>query len=56
MKLLLVVHQYFPQCHSGTEQYCRATAREATRRGYEVVVLSLDPLVWRDDPPYWFRD
>ena len=56
MKLLLVVHQYFPQCHSGTEQYCRATAREATRRGDEVVVLSLDPWVWRDDPPYWFRD
>jgi glycosyltransferase involved in cell wall biosynthesis len=56
VKVLLVVHQYFPQCHSGTEQYCRATAREATRRGDEVVVLSLDPWVWRDDPPYWLRD
>ncbi len=56
MKILLVVHQYFPQCHSGTEQYCRATAREATRRGDEVVVLSLDPWVWRDDPPFWLRD
>jgi len=56
VKILLVVHQYFPQCHSGTEQYCRATAREATRRGDEVVVLSLDPWVWRDDPPFWLRD
>ena len=43
MRLLFVVHQYFPECRSGTEQYCRAIAREATRRGDEVTVLSLEP-------------
>jgi glycosyltransferase involved in cell wall biosynthesis len=56
MKLVFVIHQYFPQCHSGTEQYCRAVAREATRRGHQVTILSLDPWVWRDDPPLWLRD
>ncbi|MBK8976937.1 MAG: glycosyltransferase family 4 protein [Planctomycetes bacterium] len=56
MRLLLVVHQYFPECRSGTEQYTRAIAREATRRGDEVVVLSLDPWVGRDDPPLRLRD
>lgn len=50
MKLLFVIHQYFPECHSGTEQYCRAVAREATRRGDEVVVLSLDPWLDRENP------
>ncbi len=41
MRLLYVVHQFFPDCHSGTEQYCLAAAREARRRGDEVTVLSL---------------
>ncbi|MFK7741466.1 MAG: glycosyltransferase [Planctomycetota bacterium] len=46
MRLLYVVHQFFPDCHSGTEQYCLAIAREAERRGADVTVLSLD---WRHD-------
>ena len=41
MRLLYVVHQFFPDCHSGTEQYCLAAAREAQRQGDEVTVLSL---------------
>lgn len=41
MRLLYVIHQFFPDCHSGTEQYCLAAAREAQRRGDEVTVLSL---------------
>lgn len=41
MRLLYVIHQFFPDCHSGTEQYCLAAAREARRRGHEVTVLSL---------------
>ncbi len=41
MRLLYVIHQFFPDCHSGTEQHCLAAAREAQRRGHEVVVLSL---------------
>ena len=43
MKLLYVVHQFFPECFSGTEQYCLAAAREARRQGDEVTVLSLTP-------------
>lgn len=41
MRLLYVIHQFFPDCHSGTEQHCLAAAREAQRCGHEVTVLSL---------------
>lgn len=51
MRLLYVIHQFFPDCHSGTEQYCLATAREARRRGDEVVVLSLHPCHEDEVPP-----
>ncbi len=50
MKLLYVIHQYFPACHSGTEQYCLAVSREARRRGDDVTVLSLEPDYNRRDP------
>jgi len=46
MRLLYVIHQFFPDCHSGTEQHCLAAAREAQRRGAEVTVLSLH---WQHD-------
>lgn len=46
MRLLYVIHQFFPDCHSGTEQYCLAMAREGMRRGHEVTVLSLH---WHHD-------
>lgn len=51
MKLLYVIHQYFPDCHSGTEQYCLAISREARRRGDQVVVLSLHYDHARSEPP-----
>ncbi len=41
MRLCYVVHQFFPYCHSGTEQHCLAAAREARRRGDDVTILSL---------------
>ena len=56
MKLLYVIHQYFPECHSGTEQYCLAVSREARRQGDEVTVLSLDPHTFKDEPPILFED
>lgn len=56
MKLLYVVHQFFPDCHSGTEQYCLATAREARRCGDEVVVMSLHPNFDDADPPLLLVD
>lgn len=51
MRILQVVHQFFPDCHSGTEQYCLAHAREAQRRGDDVAVLSLHWDHDRDWPP-----
>ncbi len=41
MRLLFVIHQFFPDCQSGTEQYCLALARAARANGDEVTVLSL---------------
>ena len=59
MRLLYVIHQFFPDCHSGTEQYCLAIAREARRRGDEVTVLSLHwdygrskPAIFLFEQPY----
>lgn len=51
MRLLYVIHQFFPDCHSGTEQYCLAAAQEARRRGDEVTVLSLNPCHGDSMPP-----
>jgi hypothetical protein len=41
MRLLFVIHQFFPDCQSGTEQYCLALARAARANGDDVTVLSL---------------
>lgn len=51
MRLLYVIHQFFPDCHSGTEQICLAVAREAQQRGHEVTVLSLHWDHDRTNPP-----
>lgn len=51
MRLLFVVHQFFPDCRSGTEQYCLAIARRARATGDEVTVLSLHWDHDRDWPP-----
>lgn len=51
MRLLFVVHQFFPDCRSGTEQYCLAIARAARERGDDVTVLSLHWDHDRDWPP-----
>lgn len=50
MKVLYVVHQYFPECFSGTEQYCLAVSREARRRGIDTTILSLSHDAKPDDP------
>lgn len=56
MKVLYVVHQYFPECFSGTEQYCLAVSREARRRGLDTTILSLWPDAGREDPPLLVED
>ncbi|MFY9343209.1 MAG: glycosyltransferase [Planctomycetota bacterium] len=50
MRLLFVVHQFFPDCKSGTEQYCLAVARAARAAGDRVTVLSLHWDHDRDHP------
>ena len=55
MRVLQIVHQFFPDCHSGTEQYCLAVARASRRAGHEVRILSLEPIDDRRDEPFaWF--
>jgi glycosyltransferase involved in cell wall biosynthesis len=56
VNVLYVVHQYFPECFSGTEQYCLAVSREARRRGLSTTILSLEPDAGRDDPPLLVHD
>ncbi|HET6203090.1 MAG TPA: glycosyltransferase [Planctomycetota bacterium] len=51
MRLLYVLHQFFPEARSGTEQYALAAAREGRRRGHEVTVLSLLPWFAEREPP-----
>ncbi len=38
-----VVHQFLPRHHTGTEQYVRALAREARRRGHDARVFTVEP-------------
>lgn len=45
MKILLTTHQFFPEFGAGTEVLTRAVAREMTRRGHEVRVLTGFPSV-----------
>ncbi len=43
MKILLTVHQFFPDYYSGTEVLARDTGLEMLSRGHEVHVLTVDP-------------
>ena len=56
MRLLYVIHQFFPECHSGTEQYCLALSREARRCGHDVTILSFDPRYSDPDPVLEVRE
>lgn len=40
MKILLTVHQFFPEYYSGTEVLTYSVAKELIRRGHEVYVLT----------------
>lgn len=40
MKIVLTVHQFFPDCRAGTEVLTLAVATELIRRGHQVVVFS----------------
>ena len=43
MRILLAVHQFFPEFHAGTETLTRRTAEELQRRGHAVTVLAAGP-------------
>lgn len=43
MRIAFVLHQFFPRHHTGTEQYARALAIEARRRGNEIVIFTFEP-------------
>src|SRR5262245_8230268 len=43
MKLLYVLHQFFPRFHTGTEQYALGLAHAARAAGDEVAFFTLEP-------------
>jgi len=43
MKLLFVVHQFFPKYITGTEQYVRAMALAGLQAGHQIDVFALEP-------------
>jgi glycosyltransferase involved in cell wall biosynthesis len=43
VRIGFVVHQFLPRHHTGTEQYVRALAREAIRRGEDARVFTHEP-------------
>jgi glycosyltransferase involved in cell wall biosynthesis len=51
MRILLTVHQFFPESKGGTEVLTLHTAQELQRRGHEVTVLAAHPVTTplRDD-------
>ena len=51
MRVLYVVHQFYPQFVSGTEQYVLALARAGRARGDDVRVFTVDPDFRNVDSP-----
>lgn len=43
MRVLLTVHQFLPDCSSGTEILTLSSAKELQRRGHEVTILTAHP-------------
>lgn len=58
MKLLYVVHQFFPNFFTGTEQYCRALAEAGRAAGHEIEIFTLEPWFSLPDPGFktWRED
>jgi glycosyltransferase involved in cell wall biosynthesis len=53
MRILLAVHQFFPEFRAGTETLTRRTAEELQRRGHQVWLLTAGP--HEPDAPLWRR-
>jgi glycosyltransferase involved in cell wall biosynthesis len=56
LRLGFVLHQFFPRHHTGTEQYARALAHEARRRGHDVRVFTYEPALARGAAPHGRAD
>lgn len=54
MRILLAVHQFFPEFRAGTETLTRRTAAELQRRGHQVWILTAGP--HEPEPPAWRRE
>ena len=54
MRILLAVHQFFPEFRAGTETLTRRTAEELQRRGHQVWILTAGP--YEPGCPLWRRE
>ena len=54
MRILLAVHQFFPEFHAGTETLTRRTAEELQRRGHQVWILTSGP--YQEGLPFCQRE
>jgi glycosyltransferase involved in cell wall biosynthesis/GT2 family glycosyltransferase len=54
MRILFVVHQFFPEFHSGTESVTLRLAKSAQQAGHKVEVLT--PLITQRVDPSWHVD
>ena len=54
MRILLAVHQFFPNFRAGTETLTRRTAEELQRRGHQVWILTAGP--HEPAAPLWRRE
>lgn len=50
MRILYVLHQFFPDFHSGTEQFVLALARQGRAQGDDLRVFTVDPDFRRTEP------
>jgi glycosyltransferase involved in cell wall biosynthesis len=54
MRILLAVHQFFPEFRAGTETLTRRTAEELQRRGHQIWILTAGP--HEPERPPWRRE
>ena len=50
-RILLACHQFFPRFYTGTETLTLEVADELTRQGYEVAILTTEPILPNDPVP-----
>jgi len=51
MKILYVVHQFFPFFHTGSERLTFDTAKQMQKMGHSVTILTYEPNHEIENPP-----